>query len=770
MNQEQVLLNELTSQVRNCRECVLRKRCKQVVPGVGSPYADVVFVGQAPGWQEDRDGIPWIGQAGQFLTRAFGGVAERFQIMDGAPLRAYHTNLVKCFPGRRKGGDAEPPVFAQEACRHWLRSELELIKPKLIVAVGAISMRALGVKGGINKNAGRVFETEYGRVMPVLHPAGLMRNTRATADFVTSLNAIATQIRGPLPPPERSGHIKFAPLMAVDVETDGIARSKDGTLYTVGLSENGSRTALLWEGGGKALMADYHRRGLVPVMHHARYDLEWLERDLGVTFKDWRDTLLEAHFLGYAPKGLKSLTPVFLGAELHEYQEVVPKGTKIWDAPVEKVLDYNAMDAWATKKLHDLWEPAMRRHTDLYALERKLTRVIMGMEKRGLPLNQPKLKLARRDVLRRMGALEAQLAAAGIPEPNNREAVGRKFWKNKPDIVTTKTGELATGAKVLRDHCRPGEVPWVEAFIEYQTLSKFKSTYLDTWAGQDYIHASFNQAGTANWRWSCSNPNLQNIPKSASVPLYTLFEAPEGWHFITADASQVELRDLANESGDEAMQSVFLDGRDLHQETQDAIAKLGVFERYHIEEVKHRVFAKTVNFGIPYGITEYGLAGRLGIPKPVAKAFIDAFYQAYPGVAPRQDEWVMEAQDTGQVQTHAGRTLYLPGMLAEEGRLREHGEKQAKNFPISGGAQDIIKDALLRVEAAAPDRLACFVHDELLYLLPPDENPHEFAAFLGETLTDRRHRVPYTWDIAVGTNWGEIKHIPEKWIEEEDDD
>lgn len=158
---------------------------------IGAP---IMVVGQAPGWQEDRDGIPWIGQSGQFLS-------EVLEFLGWKSTDIYFTNMTKCFPGRGKGGDYKPPPFAVEACSTWLQQEIELIKPRVIIAVGAEAMKAFGIKGGVQANSGKVFETVYGPVIPVLHPAGLMRRPTDTPNFVTSLRIIDTFIKGFKEPP-----------------------------------------------------------------------------------------------------------------------------------------------------------------------------------------------------------------------------------------------------------------------------------------------------------------------------------------------------------------------------------------------------------------------------------------------------------------------------------------------------------------------------------------------------------------------------------------
>lgn len=188
-------LLQLTKDIRACRACPLHRKCKHPVPGVGIIGAKILICGQAPGWQEDKEGLPWIGQAGQFLS-------EILEFLGWSSKDIYFTNLAKCFPGRGKTGDYKPPPYAIEACSNWLAQEIDAVAPAVIIAVGAEAMKAFGIKGGINKNAGKVFESEYGvPVIPVLHPAGLMRRPTDTPNFVTSLRILRTFVNGFKEPP-----------------------------------------------------------------------------------------------------------------------------------------------------------------------------------------------------------------------------------------------------------------------------------------------------------------------------------------------------------------------------------------------------------------------------------------------------------------------------------------------------------------------------------------------------------------------------------------
>lgn len=189
-------LIDIADAVRGCRECPAYRRCRGPVPGVGMSSARLLVCGQAPGIEEDAEGIPWIGQAGQFLS-------DILESIGWPASKVYFTNLAKCFPGRRVGGGAEPSKEAVAACDVHLRREIDAVRPDLILVVGAVAMRYFGIKGGINANSGRVFDTKYGKAMVIMHPAGLMRpdKKKDAPMFVTLLKAINTYFKGAAVPP-----------------------------------------------------------------------------------------------------------------------------------------------------------------------------------------------------------------------------------------------------------------------------------------------------------------------------------------------------------------------------------------------------------------------------------------------------------------------------------------------------------------------------------------------------------------------------------------
>ncbi|KKL86489.1 hypothetical protein LCGC14_1944240, partial [marine sediment metagenome] len=517
----------------------------------------------------------------------------------------------------------------------------------------------------------------------------------------------------------------------------------------------------------------------VPVFQNAKFDLTLLENEWGKKFEYWEDTILQGALLGHKPLNLASMSSVFLGESLDKTFVKERKKVKYDERP-DVVLEGCSKDASAAERLNALFLPEIGRRglRNIYEKEKKVTRVLQSMEATGLPVSQKRLKVAKVTLLRRMGQLESLLRMYGFNEPRNVEQIGQAFWRNKKKVVTTPTGKLSTKKDDLRTHRNPDEEEWTEAIIEWKMLSGFKSKYIDAWEGRESIHASINQTGAISWRFSVSEPNLQNVPKVKDIPLYQLFVAPDGWVFISLDYSQIDLRVLANIADDKNLKNVYLTGGDLHSrriEQVAALTRLAAQGKTKDEKAfwldKARRIAKIINFGIPYGITGIGIAKKtrveadMNITSEEGDEYIQEFYRDHPDVKTWQLTQERFAEEHGYVETFAGRPLYVPGMLATEGAIRSHAENQCWNLPIQGGTAEIVKDAMLR----CPEWLVMQVHDELLYLVP-EAKAQAYFDHLKKELVDTRHEVPYTVDGAIGKTWGDIKHIPDVLFDDLEDD
>jgi DNA polymerase-1 len=299
--------------------------------------------------------------------------------------------------------------------------------------------------------------------------------------------------------------------------------------------------------------------------------------------------------------------------------------------------------------------------------------------------------------------------------------------------------------------------------LEYRGVAKLKSTYTDKLPEQinqqtGRIHTSYHQAVAATGRLSSTDPNLQNIPirTPEGRRIRQAFVAPPGHSLVAADYSQIELRIMAHLSGDSSLLAAFAEDRDVHQAT--AAEVLGIPLATVTSD--QRRSAKAINFGLIYGMSAFGLARQLSISRGEAQKYVDLYFERYPGVKRYMDETRQKARDVGYVETIFGRRLYLPEILSRNQGLRQSAERQAINAPMQGSAADIIKRAMIDVDAwlqtsRAPARLIMQVHDELV-LEVADEAVETLVQQLRQHMARAAHlSVPLKVDVGIGRNWDE---------------
>ena len=337
-----------------------------------------------------------------------------------------------------------------------------------------------------------------------------------------------------------------------------------------------------------------------------------------------------------------------------------------------------------------------------------------------------------------------------------------------PPVQKTKGGEQSTAADVLEELALKHPLPAL--LIQHRQLSKLKGTYLDALPelvhpDDGRIHASFNQSVAATGRLSSSDPNLQNIPvrrEDGRQVRQAFVAGGPGLKLLTADYSQIELRILAHYSGDPELCRAFEQGEDIHCVVA---AKIFGVPESKVDESQRGV-AKTVNFGVIYGLSAFGLANRLGITQTEAATFIEAYFQQYAGVDRFITRTLESAQSAGRVETILGRRRPINGIKSTTGRSRNLAERTAINTVIQGSAADLIKKAMILlddrlIQGNFQARMLLQIHDELVFEAPEDEIPR-LAALVRQTMTTALDlNVPLTVDIAAGANWLDVVSIPE---------
>jgi DNA polymerase I len=507
------------------------------------------------------------------------------------------------------------------------------------------------------------------------------------------------------------------------------------------------------------------------IAHNAKYDLTVLAEH-GLTVNGLvSDTMVAAYLLGEKAMGLKDLAFTKLGVTMTPITDLIGKGkdqVTMWHVPVSVAAPYAGADAVATLRLQRLFDPQLKQMglDKLYSeVEIPLVPVLMDMERTGVALDVPLLQEISRDLAGRIAALEDQIYASVGHRFNinsTQQLAGvlfeeLKLAKNK----RTKTG-YSTDSSVLEDLRGTHEV--VDLILEYRQLVKLKSTYVDTLPllinpKTGRVHTSYNQTVAATGRLSSSDPNLQNIPIRTDVGrlVRRAFIAQGDRVLLSADYSQIELRILAHFSQDPALMAAFRADEDIHTATAAAVYGVPLDK---VTKDQRRV-AKTINFGVAYGVGGYGLAQNTGLPQDEATRLIQEYFERYPGIKTYVEETKRQAKRDGYVSTLLGRRRYLPELKAQNRVLVSAGERMAINMPIQGTAADVIKIAMVRLQQTMIERkmrskMILQVHDELVFEVDRDElsTLQPLVRDLMEQALPMSVRIKV--DVKSGKNWDEM--------------
>ncbi len=508
--------------------------------------------------------------------------------------------------------------------------------------------------------------------------------------------------------------------------------------------------------------------------HHLKYDAHVLENYdihlVGMRF----DSMLESYVLNSVATrhDMDSAALAYLGIKTITFEDVAGKGAKqltFNQVPVDKASEYSAEDADVTLRLHQtLWpriesEPKLRRLYEEF--EQPLVPVLQRMEHRGVLVDRERLRAQSKEMTGQMLELVTQAhkeagAEFNIESPKQLQQI--LFEKMQlPVVRKTPTGQPSTAEDVLEELATSYALPRI--VLDYRVLAKLKSTYTDKLPEQvnertGRIHTSYHQAVAQTGRLSSTDPNLQNIPirRPEGRRIRQAFIAPPGYVLMAADYSQIELRIMAHLSGDEGLLAAFAADRDVHEAT--AAEVFGV-ELDAVTSDQRRT-AKTINFGLIYGMSAFGLARQLGIDRGAAARYVERYFARYPGVKSFMDNTRVRARETGFVETVFGRRLYLPDIRSSNKQMRDYAERSAINAPMQGTAADIIKRAMIEVDAwcqreDVPARLIMQVHDELVLEVREDCVESMAAAVRERMAGAAQLAVPLRIDVGSGANWDE---------------
>ena len=509
------------------------------------------------------------------------------------------------------------------------------------------------------------------------------------------------------------------------------------------------------------------------IAQNIKYDMHVLEND-GITLEGRKFDTMLAHYLIEPDQkhGMDFLALKYLNYIPVSIETLIGKKGKgqksMLDVPVEEVTDYACEDADITFQLYELFKVELEKTGRLYQvfeeIEMPLVDVLKDMERVGFNLDVDSLKVMSEELAKEEIMLEAKIKDLAGKEFNvsSPKQLGEVlFEKMELDAKAkkTKSGQYSTSEEVLTKLAGKHEI--IDHILDFRGVKKLKSTYVDALPllideNSNRIHTSFNQAVAATGRLSSVNPNLQNIPirTERGKLMRKAFIPSEGNMLLAADYSQVELRLMAEMSGDEGMIEAFQNKQDIHSATAAKVFGIS------LEEVDRdqRSKAKMVNFGIIYGISAFGLSQRLGVSRKEAKAMIDEYFAKYPKVKEFMDKSVKDARDHGFVETIKGRRRVLNDINSRNAVVRGFAERNAINAPIQGAAADIIKIAMINIQdrMKAEDlksKMLLQVHDELIFDVLPSELDKMKDLVKTEMEGAVSMSVPLEVEASLGENW-----------------
>ena len=505
-----------------------------------------------------------------------------------------------------------------------------------------------------------------------------------------------------------------------------------------------------------------------------KYDWMVLKRHginlAGVMF----DTMLASYLINPSKRAhnLDQIALDFLDHKTTTYKEMLGKGKKdvsFAEIPLEKAIPYSCEDADITLMAYHVLMPLIERAglMELYNnVELPLVPVLMNMEMTGVCVDREKLLELSKSFEHQLEQLESIIYSIAGEEFNikSSQQMGRILFEKLKLPVQKKTRKktgYSTDVNVLTALADKHELP--EIILRHRTLTKLKSTYTDSLLDLVHpetgrIHTSYNQTVTATGRLSSSDPNLQNIPirTDEGMEIRKAFVPRKEWILVSADYSQIELRILAHYADDDILIEAFNNNEDIH--TRTATEVFQVFPSFVTSELRRQ--AKVINFGIVYGMSPYGLSKELGISQKMAKTYIDNYFSRYKGVKRFVDQTISDARKTKKTSTLLGRIRLLPDINSSNKVVREFAERTAINTPVQGTAADLIKLAMIRVDAAfrkggLKSAMLLSVHDEIVFEVPPEELA-SVKVLVKEIMEGIWNlKVPLKVNLASGNNWAE---------------
>ena len=581
----------------------------------------------------------------------------------------------------------------------------------------------------------------------------------------------------------QSLHIEQA--IAIDLETDSLDVNQ-ATIIGISLSNADQAYYLPFKSPENELKEAEQKKvlqelnvlcedaSIIKIFHNAKYDSVILKR-FGVNTVSFQDTLLMSYFInnGLTKHNLEDLYYYYFGEEKEKFKDVIKNESKrnyndFSEVPLEAATNYAAHDAYATFQLYLQLKKQIAEASEnwiYYDIDKKLSLVLQTVESHGCKIDLKFLSELEKDLNKEIQVIEQKIFKIAGEEFNigSPKQLTEVFKKLDLKVTKkTKAGDFQTNVKVLEQLEEEG-VEIASHILQWRQYSKLVSTYTSSLAehadARDRVHSTFNIAATITGRLSSSEPNLQNIPIRTEIgkKIRTAFIAERDYELYSFDYSQIELRVLCEACADPNLLKAFQEDQDIHQSTGQL-----VFNKKEINANDRRM-AKIINFGIIYGISQYGLAKQLGVSNAEAKLFIDNYFQKFPNINDFMKTTVEKAKKLGYVENLFGRKSHIKDINAKNFMLRSFAERQAINAPIQGTASELIKIAMLDIQTYleannCKSKMTSQVHDELLFEIHKNEKdliPQITQLMETSHQKYKIFQTPIKVDFGGGLNWGE---------------
>lgn len=781
-----------------CKRCEFdHKVSTPCMPGIGT-HGDIMVIGDMVSFYEDSSGDAFSGASSKQLTQELLNVGIDLTL-------CYYTKAIKCYT------PTKPKRPQTKACREVLLEEVRRIKPKYILALGALSLEVMyGKNVPLTKNRGALFTWEGASCVATYHPNVISNQPEYLRMFRADLNYFSRVTEGEWKPPndfkwelvndedafiKMITHCSTATELSYDIETTSLKDITTGKLLMLGLGVEGMNYVIPLETSFSKLnipeVADtlktlLGKNKIIKIAQNAKFDNRWLRSrgvDPSVTF----DTFLAAYVINNAlPHGLKYMAKTYCGAG--DYGLGIEFKEDLTEEEFLRMSEYCALDVYYTLKLYPILKEELEKDEGLYRVFKYIImpgeRVLQKIETRGIHVHKDRLKQVKEKYTLKKNEIKGVINES-LPERwkdtlniNSTKQLAELLFGDLglPILDRTASGAPSTGRAVLVKLAQYHHLP--KALLEYRRYEKALNGFLTPWGkylaeGDGRLHTTYKIAHTATGRLSAEDPNLQQVPRDMEVR--SLVGAPEGWDFVEADFSQIELRVAAFIASADSMKRVYAENGDIHTLTAARVA--GVAPSEVTKGMRNK--AKAVNFGFLFGMwwkafKDYAFDSyNVIVTDEEAKHARETYFELYPELVSWHSRQKREVQNFKRVRTPLGRIRHLPNIDSSNRDLVGEAERQAINTPVQSMASDMTLLAMILIDQELEKRygedafLIGQVHDSIMVQARP-EISHEVAVLIKNIMQGipkiiKKYfgvtfDVPIIADVAVGSGdkagWG----------------